>query len=72
MNAKQLEEHLRPIDYFVVHATKDSYEAILAILAASQTPCGVGYHRDYGWFVLTDYTADSDGPELIWSQRSPP
>lgn len=67
----ELEPYLKyPIDYFVTHTRKETYEAILAVIASTSTPTAVGYHPAYGWFVLAnDY--NSEAVSLLWSQKKP-
>lgn len=70
MIPEDLEAHIRPIDAFVVHSKKETYYAILEVLSTTPLPTAVGYHRDYGWFVLSnDY--DQQTPSLLWSERNP-
>lgn len=71
MTPRELEHYLTAPDYFVAHSTNASYGEIMFVLASTQEPCAVGYHRDYGWFVLADSDPGGGSPRLVWSQKDP-
>lgn len=66
----QLEEYLREIDEYVARTRLGTYEKISELVITSGgIPIGVGYHRDYGWFVLL--RPEFNDPILVWSEKEP-